>query len=186
MKVLMALMAVLCLGVLGCDSDRHHTNTVYVDVPDPIVTNTNVTTPGGLTIVEVVDPNGKLQDPTFNSTVLKDLDYQVLYVWYNRELNETGIDFKTLALSARFHLIVDCRFKVNHDRDAHYAVVSAGNDIYLAVLRQSSDGHYCADADKAMDLFSGDTNDSHDRRAGVDFPLSTAPAYPSTGYLSLH
>lgn len=186
MKVLSAMaMAVLCLGVLGCDNDKDHNRVVYVDVPDPIVTNTNVTTPGGLTIVEVVDPNGKLQDPTFNSTILKDLDYQVLYVWYQRELNES-IDFNTFTKSARFHLIVDTHFKVNRDRNVHYAVLPIGFDVYLAVLRQTSDGHYCADGDRAMDLLSGDVHDGHDRHAGTDFPLATAPAYPTSGYYQIH
>jgi hypothetical protein len=189
MKVLnVALVALLCvvsLTVGGCRKHHWSHDTVYVNVPDPIVTNTNVVTPGGITIVEIVDPNGKLQDPAFNATILADLDYQVLYVWYQRELNETNMDFKTWVKSARFHLVIDCSFKVNQDRNVHYAVLPAGFDIYLAALRQSSDGHYCADADRAMDLLSGDANEGHDRHSGKDFLLFDAPSYPTTGYLSL-
>lgn len=186
MKAFSAILAVLALGLglgmMGCDNDKDHNRVVYVDVPDPIVTNTNVTTPGGITIVEIVDPDGKLQDPTFNATILNDLDYQVLYVWYQRELNETGLDFNTWIKSARFHLVIDTKFKVNKDRNVHYAVLPAGFDIYLAALRQSSDGHFCADADRAMDLLSGDTNEGHDRKAGKDFPLYDASATPPANY----
>lgn len=191
MKVLNVLAVVaLCLVSLtvgGCRKRHfeHDVTTVYV--PDPIVVNTNITTTGGITIVEVVDPNGALQDPNSGITqdlLNKDLDYQVLYFWYQRELNEK-LDFQTFIKSARFHLIVDCNFKVNRDRNVHYAVIPDGFDIYIAVLRKDAQGHYCADADPAMDLLSGDTNEGHDRHPGQDFPVVDAPNYPTTGYFIL-
>lgn len=170
-------VALCAMTLVGCE-DHDGKNTVYVDVPDPIVTNTDIHTPHGLTIVEVVDPNGLLTNPASGVTqdlINKELDYQVLYVWANEESGEfTQQQLLNFVNSARFHLVLDCKFKVNKDRNVHYTVIPAGNDIYLATERLDKQGHRCAPADRAMDLYSNDVNEGGDLSV-TPFAVGTYP-----------
>jgi hypothetical protein len=184
MKVLnVALMAVALCSLMLVGGCRRRNHTTYV----PVTIDTNIYTPLHLTVVEIDDSCNLIKNGTVTQDrILKDLDYQVLYVWFKEELGEAGHpDFDSAGLqnyahSVKFHLIVADRFELN-GRFVHYAQI--GDDIFIATERKDHDGRRCKDADRSMDLFTNDTHEHDDN----PHPLGIKPAdgEPDYSYLAL-
>lgn len=191
MKVLnVALVALLCMATLMVGGCRKHHFTHDVVTLDP-----NTYTPQHLTVVEISDPCNFLKDgKVTQDRILKDLDYQVLYFWYNKELGEEGhTDFDSAGLqgyahSVKFHLIVAEHFEVETSkgsRNVTFAVI--GDDIYLATgtcfgNSESVGRRLLRNADRSMDLFTNDTHDHDDNPDPPYFAPGTEPNY--AGYLT--
>jgi hypothetical protein len=172
---LMVLALFMVATVGGC---RKHGHTTFVPVP----VDTTIYTPQHLAVVDIQDPDGLLATGTVTqATLLSDLDYQVLYVWYTRELNEAGhpnfdsLGLQTLAHSVRWHLIVSKKFE---DSERHVRFAQIGNDIYLATEHLDKIGRRCADADSAMDLYTDDTHEGDDNPSPTPLAPGTDPVYP--------
>ena len=186
MKVLnVALMAIalFMVATVGGCRKHHFTHDLTTVTLDP-----NTYTPQHLTVVDIDDPCHFLADgKVTQDRILKDLDYQILYVWYNKELGEEGhADFNSVGLqgyahSVKFHLVVADRFELN-GRFVRYAQID--DDIFLATgtcfgNSESVGRRLLRDADRSMDLFTNDTHDHDDNPDPTYLAPGTEPDYGS-------